>query len=230
MIMQPEQLTGKTTSHLKETAVGAKNFLVHPDVVDDLLALHQAAQHAGFNLHIASGFRDFARQQTIWNNKMAGKRAILDTNNQPIDHESLSEEEKIFAILRWSALPGASRHHWGCEFDVYDRTALPPSTQLQLEPWEYFTGHQADFYQWLQQHLTEFGFFFPYARDLGGVAVEPWHISHIQTAQQCQQQLTPDLLQQQWFSEHILGKEFILQQLDKIYARYIVNISKGTIR
>ncbi|MCZ8486094.1 D-alanyl-D-alanine carboxypeptidase family protein [Vibrio lentus] len=30
-----------------------------------------------------------------------------------------SEQQKLSAILRWSALPGASRHHWGCDFDVF---------------------------------------------------------------------------------------------------------------
>lgn len=223
--MTPEQLAGKTTSHLKPLFVGAKEFLVHPNVHQDLLALRQAALDAGFNFHIASGFRDFARQQVIWNNKMKGSSAILDANSQPLDYESLSEEEKVFSILRWSALPGASRHHWGCEFDVYDRDALPPDTPLQLEPWEYLEGHQADFYQWLHTHLADFGFFFPYQHDRGGVAIEPWHISHIQTANLCQQQYNLTQLEEQLQSEAILGLPIILAQLETIYRRYITNIN-----
>ncbi len=62
------------------------------------------------------------------------------------------------AILRWSALPGGSRHHWGCDFDVYARNLLPPGTQLQLEPWEYLEGHQLAFYQWVEANLDSFGF------------------------------------------------------------------------
>jgi len=52
------------------------------------------------------------RQAEIWNAKAAGLRPVLDANEQPIDTGTLSERELVFAILRWSALPGASRHHW----------------------------------------------------------------------------------------------------------------------
>ncbi|NAX23350.1 M15 family metallopeptidase [Vibrio sp. V39_P1S14PM300] len=227
--MTPEQLTGKATSHLTEVMVGNKAFLLHPAVKDDLLALRQAALDAGYNFHIASGFRDFERQRVIWNNKMAGQAAILDADSQPLDPATLSERDKVFAILRWSALPGGSRHHWGGEFDVYDRDALPSGTSLKLEPWEYFDGHQSGFYQWLKSNLSGFGFFFPYADDLGGVAIEPWHISHVSTAQQCQQQLSCELLRNQLQTERILGADVIFEQLETIYNRYITNISQVTI-
>ena len=41
------------------------------------------------------------------------------------------------AILHWSALPGASRHHWGTEIDVIDRAALLHGQLAQLVPDEY---------------------------------------------------------------------------------------------
>ncbi|MDA0149307.1 M15 family metallopeptidase [Vibrio sp. LaRot3] len=224
MMMTPEQLTGKNQDHLVEVLFGQKHFLVHQQVSEDLLTLRESAARAGFNLNIASGFRDFERQRTIWNNKMAGHTAILDSDSQPLQHERLNECQKVFAILRWSALPGASRHHWGCEFDVFDRDSLPQDTQLQLEPWEYLTGHQANFYQWLKDNLAQHGFFFPYARDNGGVAPEPWHISHHAISTQCQQQLTLEALEQQLMLSPVLGQETVLLQLEKIYNQYITNI------
>lgn len=78
MNMTPEQLTGKVSTHLTDTTFGQKVFAVHPSVENDLQALRQAAAQAGFNLNIASGFRDFERQKAIWNRKMAGQTAILD--------------------------------------------------------------------------------------------------------------------------------------------------------
>lgn len=224
MMMTPEQLTGKNQDHLVEVLFGQKYFLVHQQVSEDLLTLRESAARAGFNLNIASGFRDFERQRTIWNNKMAGHTAILDSDSQPLQHERLSECQKVFAILRWSALPGASRHHWGCEFDVFDRDSLPQDAQLQLEPWEYLTGHQANFYQWLKDNLAQHGFFFPYAQDNGGVAPEPWHISHHAISTQCQQQLTLEALKQQLMLSPVLGQETVLLQLEKIYNQYITNI------
>jgi len=225
-MMTPEQLTGRVTSHLVETIVGQKALLVHTAVSQDLLALKQSATLAGFNLNIASGFRDFERQATIWNNKMSGKTDILDSESQVISAESLSELDKVMAILRWSALPGGSRHHWGTDFDVFDRGSLPQGETLKLEPWEYLTGHQKAFYDWLRHNLHDYGFFFPYAQDLGGVAPEPWHISHQAISEQCLKQLDASTLKQQLASTSILGKKTVLEQLETIYNQFVSNISK----
>jgi len=222
--MTPEQLTGQTQTHLIEAIVGQKAFLVHPKVSQDLLALKQSATRAGFNLNIASGYRDFNRQMMIWNNKMSGRTAILDSDSQPLDSERLTDTQKVMAILRWSALPGGSRHHWGTDFDLFDRDSLPDGTQLQLEPWEYLTGHQRSFYLWLKEHAEQHGFFFPYAQDKGGVAPEPWHVSHKASAEECLQQLTPARLTEQLVSAPILGKQVVLEQLETIYNQFISNI------
>lgn len=222
--MTPEQLTGQTNSHLVETIVGQKAFLVHPQVSHDLLSLKTSAAQAGFNLNIASGFRDFERQKTIWNNKMSGNTMILGSNSKPLEVGGLSEEQKVMAILRWSALPGGSRHHWGTDFDLFDRDSLPADTQLQLEPWEYLSGHQAKFYLWLKENLAQHGFFFPYAKDLGGVAFEPWHISHRSSAEQCLRLLTLSTLKQQLERTPILGQQAVLAQLETIYNQFISNI------
>ncbi len=226
-MMTPEQLTGQTTSHLVEVMVGQKAFLVHPQVSADLLALKQAADEAGFVFNIASGFRPFERQLAIWNRKMSGDTAILDINSQPLDTSLWSEADKVHAILRWSALPGGSRHHWGTDFDVFDRSALPPGEALQLEPWEYLEAHQRPFYQWLKTNLVRFGFFFPYREKLSGVAFEPWHISHRIVSEQCLQALTLPVLAQQLASAPILGKQCVQQDLGQIYTQYITQISRG---
>lgn len=223
--MTPKELTGQVESHLAETLIGSKAFLVHHEVAQDLRRLVAAAEQAGYKMEIASGFRSYQRQSLIWNRKYAGETAILDSGSQPLDAAQLTDTEKLWAILRWSALPGASRHHWGTDFDVFARNYLPADTQLQLEPWEYFKGHQHSFYQWLEANADEFGFFFPYRKDLGGVAVEPWHISHKRTAQLCLSQLSYSLLGNQLQSEPILGYEIVMEHLDSIYDRFITNIS-----
>ncbi|EKA7411419.1 TPA: M15 family metallopeptidase [Vibrio parahaemolyticus] len=227
--MTPAQLTGTTNSHLQSTMVGQKAFLMHPDVANDLLNMIEAATKAGFKMEIASGFRDFSRQRAIWNGKYEGELPILDSNSQPLNKTALSDEEKLKAILRWSALPGGSRHHWGCDFDVYARNLLPPDTTLQLEPWEYLEGHQLAFYCWLKDHIDEFSFFFPYLQDLGGVAIEPWHISHKAIGQQCAAQLNAEMLKDELVRQNqqhnIAGLESILNNLDSILSTYIRNIT-----
>ena len=223
--MTPEQLTGLTSSHLAPMMIGAKSWLVHPDVQADLQQLIDAAHSAGFDCTIASSFRDFQRQCSIWNRKFSGTLPVLDDISQPLDINSLSPEELVFAILRWSALPGASRHHWGSDFDIYCRKSLDDHP-LKLEPWEYQTGHQAQFSHWLTSYLPSSNFFLPYAKDLGGVNIEPWHISHRKVATQCLQQLDIKQLDSIIESQPILGKEIVRQQLETIYNRFIIAINQ----
>ncbi|OIQ25560.1 M15 family metallopeptidase [uncultured Vibrio sp.] len=225
--MNPEQLTGQTETHLTHTTIGTKVFQVHHEVVQDLLALKQAASDAGFNLCIASGFRDFQRQAAIWNSKMRGERDILNSHSQPIDPLNLNDAQKVSAILRWSALPGASRHHWGTDFDIYDSISIPEGVTLKLEPWEYLTGHQQHFYQWLSSHLHQFGFYFPYKEERGGVAIEPWHISHVKTGNACLSALSIDVLRSELHRNPIQGNNTVLDSLEAIYTQYITNVNSA---
>ncbi len=86
---------------------------VHPAIVAPFEALRSDAARAGFELKIVSGFRGFDRQLAIWNAKASGRRPLLDSDGQALCFNELSCEQLLDAILRWSALPGASRHHWG---------------------------------------------------------------------------------------------------------------------
>jgi LAS superfamily LD-carboxypeptidase LdcB len=199
-------------------------LFLHPDVIKPLEDLMLEATGAGFQLTLASGYRNFSRQLSIWNQKASGARAVLDSNSLPINVTSLSDDEKLWAILRWSALPGASRHHWGTDVDVYDRSKIDVNYQLQLTLEETMkNGPFAEFHLWLTQRLMEKNcpFFRPYAIDKGGVAPEPWHLSYAPVANQYYAQFSVDLLREQIIQTDILLKESILQNLDEIFERFI---------
>ena len=92
---------------------------------------------------------------------------------------ALDEPAAVEAILLWSALPGASRHHWGTDVDVVDRSACPPGYRPQLMTAEFAPrGIFAKLDGWLAANMGHFGFFRPYTRDRGGVLPEPWHLSY----------------------------------------------------
>lgn len=221
--MKIAELTGQVETHL--TQLNAVT-LVHKKVYGPFLALQVAAKQAGFNLQIASGFRSFERQRKIWNNKYSGKIPLLDKDELVISYKELTELEKLHAILHWSALPGASRHHWGTDFDIYDPTLLPADTKLQLTCSEYQkTGCFFELSQWLSENMNKFDFYHPYQKDLGGVAIEPWHISYQPIAQPCLKTLTLSALHDLIIENNILGKSLICQQLPIIYTQYICNIN-----
>src|SRR5690606_32718427 len=186
---------------------------------------------AGVSIAIASGFRDFQRQRAIWNRKFTGEAPLYNDHGDLLDNSQLTTGEKIDAILTWSALPGASRHHWGTDFDVYDpKPFASGKQQLQLIPSEYeANGPCHAMHQWLQQHARDFGFFFPYARYQGGVAAEPWHLSHRALAEQAHAALSVATLEQCLNAHDIHGEAYVLERLVDIKQRYIDAICSANI-
>lgn len=196
---------------------------LRPATAVAFIAMQQAASADGIELALASSYRSFARQLLIWNEKFTGLRPVLDINSRPLDVSALDDEARIHAILRWSALPGTSRHHWGTDMDIYAPSLLPSGQTLQLEPWEYSpSGYFAKLTRWLDSHMQEHGFCRPFAHDQGGVAVEPWHLSHSSESLRMSQFLTQDALAACLQQSAIAGKACILAQLPTLWQRYIV--------
>ncbi|GKX58468.1 M15 family metallopeptidase [Leminorella grimontii] len=223
-MIAPTELTGQSDGHL--TALSG-NHRLQPEAASAFLSMQAAAKEAGFDLQPASTFRDFARQQKIWNDKFNGLRPVLDADSRPMDISTLSEEQRCCAILRWSALPGASRHHWGTDLDVYDPDLLSEGKKLHLEPWEYERGGY--FYaltRWLDVNMARYGFYRPFVNDAGGVAVEPWHLSYFPLSEKLSTQLTPKLLLSAWEGQEIAGYDWLSTHLDEVFQRYIT-VCKG---
>ena len=213
-------LTGQSEEHLIQDSLGQK--LIHKEMVLALNALRNDALSAGFSLAIASSFRSFEAQLNIWNAKARGERVILDSNGVALDYNLLSKKELIHAILRWSALPGASRHHWGTDFDVFDANALVEGYKVQLTTAETEgEGLFAPFHLWLDDALEKHGFYRPYSEDRGGIAPEKWHLSFKKIADEYEREFTFELLEQTILSADIELKEIILDELPEIYKRYI---------
>ncbi len=197
---------------------------LHPAVVAPLLQLTERARAQGFELKIASSYRNFERQLFIWNHKARGLRPVFDDRGVALDLKKLSDREKVFAILRWSALPGASRHHWGTDVDVYDASRMPADYQVQLTVAETEgDGPFAEFHRWLSKEVQRLDceFYRPYEIDSGGIAPEPWHLSYAPVAQQFAAQLTEDILRAQLICTDIELKDAILTNLPEIYARFV---------
>ena len=65
--------------------------------------------------------------------------------------------------MLFSALPGASRHHWGTDFDFYDKAAITNKYQIRLQQDEYSEGGRfAALTAWLDDNMAQFGFYKPY--------------------------------------------------------------------
>lgn len=198
--------------------------VLQPEVITELLQLKSGAQAAGFDLRVASSYRSFERQLLIWNNKATGLRPVLDDRGLPLDITRLNERDLVYTILRWSALPGASRHHWGTDLDVYDASRMPPGYQVQLTQAETTgDGFFAEFHHWLDTELAaqRYRFYRPYEKDKGGIAPEPWHLSYAPIAKKYARALTVDVLRHQLERTDIFLKTAILDNLEDIYQRFV---------
>ncbi|UCF20532.1 MAG: M15 family metallopeptidase [Gemmatimonadota bacterium] len=224
-------LTGQEEGHLCSSAdAELLGVRVNRAVVRPFLQLRDDARRGGFDLQILSGFRSFEKQLSIWNRKATGKLAVLDSDAVPLDIARLSERDLVFAILRWSALPGASRHHWGTDLDVYDAAARPEGYEVELIPEEVDSGGMfAALHEWLDERIAAddaFGFFRPYDQDRQGVAPERWHLSHAPTAAAYERQLTNQVLRGTIERGSLELKEAVLLNLDEIYERFVINTNK----
>jgi len=218
------ELTGRARTHV--TAVEQMQCILHPQAGAALLALRGAAAREGLDPWPVSGFRDFSRQLAIWNAKFRGERPLLDRNSQPLRAADLDVAERVAAILVWSALPGASRHHWGSDFDLIDRGAHEPGTKVELLDADYAAGGRyARLAAWLARHAHAYGFFHPYDRDRGGVHPEPWHLSYAPVAAPAQAAMSPRLLAAALAGAGLDGEAIVMERLEELFERFVAAVA-----
>jgi LAS superfamily LD-carboxypeptidase LdcB len=217
------ELTGRANTHVVQRRDLAATL--HRDAIQPFLAMKSHAMLDGIYIDIVSAFRDIESQQKIWNRKFRGEYPLYDEHGNVRDHAGLTEDQLVDAIVCWSAVPGASRHHWGSEIDVIDLAAIPEGYQVRLVPEEAQPGgifHTL--HQWLDSNMARFGFFRPYRTDRGGVHPESWHLSYAPVSTIALGLLTPEVVENAVRASGILGKEIVLERLDDIHRRYVTNV------
>lgn len=124
------------------------------------LKMREAAQKEGLSLLIVSGTRTFQDQKVIWERKWENLAATIADSSQ-----------RALEILKFSSMPGTSRHHWGTDMDF---NALEDA---------YFTsGVGLKIYNWLSAHAHEYGFCQVYSdksKGRTGYSMEKWHWSYM---------------------------------------------------
>jgi len=228
-----KHLLGLSQDHL--TSLESQQ-LIHKDAQLAYKQLKDAAKKEGLELNFTSSFRSFEAQKNIWNKKARGEKDLLDDLGNCIDYNCLNKEEVLFSIMRWSALPGMSRHHWGTDIDVYDEASLPFS-EYQIEHTPYEVSKKGPFgklHTWLSKEIknnNSFGFFRPYQNDLGGVSPEMWHLSYYPVSRKYLDEVSFEFFQENLESKIYQDLELldlVKENKQKIYEQYIINISKPT--
>ena len=225
MVATLAELTGLDDGHIEYDAEGIG---MAPVCRAAFQKLREDAAEAGFDLCVASGYRSFERQLLIWNAKAGGERPVLDDGGAVLDMAALDDIDKVHAILRHSALPGASRHHWGSDIDIYDAAAMPAGYRLQLIPAEVADdGLFGPLHRWLDGRIAAGeaqGFFRPYSRDSGGVAPERWHLSFAPLAEALSGQYRLEHLREALEGADMALSAVVLRELPALYRRYVLDL------
>ena len=130
--------------------------------------MQKAALKDGIELKIISAYRSYDQQKSIWNRKfLTNKKAGLDP------------EDNIKKIIRYSTLPGTSRHHWGTDVDLIDGSK-PQEGDVLISEKFHQNGPYVILRKWMDQHADNFGFIRPYTNnsERKGFYYEPWHYSY----------------------------------------------------
>ena len=136
---------------------------------DAFLDMKKAAYSDGIDIKIVSSYRDFYRQESIWERKYM--RYTEDDGMDPL--------KAIDKIIEYSTIPGTSRHHWGTDIDIIDGYRKTKGDVLVPEKFGP-DGPFEDFKKWMDANSKKFDYHLVYTNDpkRRGFKYEPWHYSY----------------------------------------------------
>lgn len=152
-VLIEQQYTSKSGIYMREEAYASFE------------QMYSAAKEQGISLEIISATRNFNYQKGIWERKW-----------QRPKYMGWEEIDKVKDIMKYSAMPGTSRHHWGTDIDL---------NALENEYFE--SGQGKIIYEWLTTNAADFGFAQTYtSKESGrtGYNEEKWHWSYMPLSRQ----------------------------------------------
>lgn len=143
-----------------------KETYIRKEFFKAFLKMAQHAKKDSVRLIIVSGVRTFDQQKELWNKKWM---QTLVTER---------DELKIASkILRYTAMPMTSRHHWGTEIDIN-----------MVEKRYYRSPEGVKVHNWLKANASEYSFHQVYTskseNGRKGYETEEWHWSYMPLAKQ----------------------------------------------
>lgn len=136
------------------------------------IKMFYAAQFSGVTLSVVSATRNFEYQKWIWDAKWYG--------NLPADGKNLflfekDPMKKAQIILKYTSMPGTSRHHWGTDIDINS-----------IDTAYFETPEGIMVYEWLTKNAYRYGFCQPFdakEQRRKGYEQEKWHWSYMPLAE-----------------------------------------------
>lgn len=155
------------------TAHASKDGMyLRKEALDAFVKMKTTAKLQGIDLRIVSATRNFSAQKSIWESKWNGSRKV---GGKSLNVSMPDPKERAMEILKYSSMPGTSRHHWGTDIDI---NSVSPT---------YFDSEKGRReYSWLRDNAHLFGFCQVYSAkqqdNRTGYEEEKWHWSFLPIA------------------------------------------------
>ena len=168
--MNSQNIDYKTLLGIEHSNLVGDSIKLEKNTFIAMEKMRKAALLDGVKIKVVSGFRDFERQKQIWNRKF--KKFTTENN--------LSDLDAVKEIIRFSTIPGTSRHHWGTEIDVIDEDFKNEKNLLISNKYEE-GGIFEKLKKWMDNNSQKFGFYLTYDNNINrkGFEYEPWHYSYL---------------------------------------------------
>lgn len=180
--------------------------------------MQKAALSDGVELKIISAYRSYERQKMIWNNKYL--KYTKEFNLEP--------EKAIDEIIRFSTIPGTSRHHWGTDIDIIDGSYEGEGDLLIGENFKK-NGIFFRVKKWLNENSESFGFYIVYNDDKGrrGFEHEPWHFSYLPVSKKILRSFIKSDLKKVIRNNEIEGSDYFTNEfIEKYIKEHISDINE----
>ena len=157
---------------IPEAYANGTGMYMRKEALNAFIEMQKCAKTEGVSLTVISACRNFNHQKIIWEAKWNGVRKV---GGKDLSQAIPNAADRAKEILKFSSMPGTSRHHWGTDIDI---NSLSPS---------YFeSGKGKKEYEWLRDNASEFGFCQVYSEKGNerkyGYEEEKWHWSYVPIA------------------------------------------------
>ncbi len=150
---------------IEKTHTSKDNIYMRKAAYDSFKKMYEVAKKENVHLVIISATRNFEYQKGIWEKKWKREK-----------YKGWSELDKVKDIMKYSSMPGTSRHHWGTDVDFN-------SVELAY----FASGDGKKLYDWLVKNANTYGFYQTYTNKAAGrtgYEEEKWHWSYMPLAKE----------------------------------------------
>ncbi len=180
------------------------------------LEMNYAAKRNKMNIRVVSSYRSFNHQNLIWTRKYKRYRS-----------RNLTSQQAVLYNIRYTAIPGSSRHHWGTEIDVVNGSIKTSRYPLNTKNFHGY-GIYKSFREWMDSNAHKYGFYLVYTDqpDRKGFKYEPWHYSYKPLSSKYLREYRKLNHQTLLKNENILGCEYFTNVfIDKYLNENILDIN-----